>query len=42
LLALTGLGVLSWILASGFLTLAGMLSLYQSRDREGFGSARPS
>lgn len=42
LLALTGWGVLPWIVASCFLTLAGMLSLYQARDRSELGLARPS
>lgn len=42
LLALTGSGVLSWILASCFLASAGMLSLHQARDRSELGSARPS
>jgi hypothetical protein len=42
LLALTGFGVLSWIVASCFLALAGMLLLHQARDRSELGSARPS
>ena len=42
LLALTGWSVLPWIVASCFLALAGMLSLYQARDRSGFGLVRPS
>lgn len=42
LLALTGWGLLPWVVASCFLTLAGMLFLYQSRDRSELGSARAS
>ena len=42
LLALTGGSLLFWILASGFLTLAGMISLYEARDRLGFWSVRSS
>ena len=38
LLALTGGSVLFWILASCFLTFAGMLSLYEARDRAEFRS----
>jgi hypothetical protein len=42
LLALTGGSVLFWILASCFLTLAGMTSLFEARNRSEFGSVRPS
>ena len=42
LLALTGGSVLFWILASCFLTLAGMTSLYEARNRSEFGSVRSS
>ena len=42
LLALTGSSLLSWIFASCFLMLAGMLSLYQAKGRSELGSARPS
>jgi hypothetical protein len=40
LLALTGVSFLFWILASGFLTLAGMISLYEARNRLEFWSVR--
>lgn len=42
LLALTGGSVFFWILASCFLTLAGMISLYEARDRLEFWSVRSS
>jgi hypothetical protein len=42
LLALTGGSFLFWILASGFLTLAGMISLYEARNRLEFWSVRSS
>jgi hypothetical protein len=42
LLALTGGSVFFWILASCFLTLAGMISLYEARNRSEVGFVRPS
>jgi hypothetical protein len=42
LLALTGGSVLFWILASCFLTLAGMISLYEARNRSEFWLVRSS
>jgi hypothetical protein len=42
LLALTGGNVLLWILASCFLTLAGMISLFEARNRSELWLVRPS
>ena len=42
LLALTGGNVFLWILASCFLTLAGMISLFEARNRSELWSVRPS
>jgi len=42
LLALTGGSFLFWILASCFLTLAGMISLVETRNRLEFWSVRSS
>ena len=42
LLALTGGSVLFWILASCFLTLAGMISIFEARNRSEFWLVRSS
>jgi hypothetical protein len=40
LLALTGASLFFWVLASCFLTLAGMISLYEARNRSELWSVR--
>jgi hypothetical protein len=42
LVALTGMSAMTWFVVACLLTLAGMVALYQSRDRSGFRSARSS